>query len=192
MPPPRILILPGSIRAGSHNARLAALAAKELTLADAEATLVSLADYPMPIYDATLERTSGPPHNAVKLKQMLAAHHGAFIATPELNASIPPLLKNAIDWISRVRERGDPPHGIFRDRVFAIGAATSDRTGGVRALCALRQILALGCGALVLAEEVAIAEAEHAFDETGGLRDAAAAASLRQAMRRLIEVAWRR
>ena len=48
---PKILVFAGSIRTGSHNARLAALAAKELALADADVTRISLADYPLPIYD---------------------------------------------------------------------------------------------------------------------------------------------
>jgi hypothetical protein len=95
----------GSLRAGSHNGRLAALVAKELTLAEADVTRISLADYPLPLLDADLLADSGPPDNAVKLKQMLSAHQGLFIASPEYTASVTPLLKNAIDWITRVRER---------------------------------------------------------------------------------------
>ena len=52
MPAPKILVIPGSLRTGSHNARLAALAAKELVLADAEVTQISLQDYPLPLFDA--------------------------------------------------------------------------------------------------------------------------------------------
>ena len=79
-----------------------------MTLADADVTRISLADYPLPLYDADLAAKSGPPLNAVKLKQLVSAHRGVFIASPEYNASITPLLKNAIDWISVVRERGEP------------------------------------------------------------------------------------
>ena len=92
---PKILVLPGSTRAGSHNVRLAALAAKELTLIDADVTRISLADYPLPIYEADLDARAGQPANAVKLKQMMMAHHGVFIASPEYSASVPPMLKNA-------------------------------------------------------------------------------------------------
>ncbi len=115
MPNPKILVIPGSIRAGSHNVRLAALAAKELTLIDADVTRISLQDYPLPIYDADLEARSDLPANAVKLKQMIMAHHGVFIASPEYSASVTPLLKNAIDWVSRVRERNDPLYAAFRE-----------------------------------------------------------------------------
>ena len=58
---PKILVMAASLRAGSHNARLAALAVKELTLAEADVTRVSLADYPLPIFDADLMAGSGLP-----------------------------------------------------------------------------------------------------------------------------------
>jgi chromate reductase, NAD(P)H dehydrogenase (quinone) len=96
MSSPKILVIPGSLRSGSYNVRLAALATKELTLANADVTRISLADYPLPMYDAELAK-SGPPLNAFKLKQALGAHRGIFIACPEYNASFPPLVKNTID-----------------------------------------------------------------------------------------------
>ena len=129
---PKILVFAGSIRTGSHNARLAALAAKELALTGADVTRISLEDYPLPIYDGDDEAKSGAPANARKLKQMMAAHQGVFIASPEYNASITPLLKNTIDWISRVRERGEPPLAVFKNRAFAIGGASD----GPMARCA--------------------------------------------------------
>ena len=107
MSAPKILVIPGSLRAGSHNARLAALAAKELALLDADVTRISLEDYELPLFDADLAAASGPPAAALKLRQMLVAHRGVFITSPEYSASVTPLLKNAIDWVSRVRERGE-------------------------------------------------------------------------------------
>ena len=104
MPAPKILIIPGSLRTGSHNARLAALAAKELVLAEGEVTRISLEDYPLPLFDADLAASSGMPASAPRLKAMLMAHRGVFITSPEYSASVTPLLKNAIDWVSRVRE----------------------------------------------------------------------------------------
>jgi len=189
MASPRILVIPGSARAHSHNARLAAIAAKELMLADADVTRISLQDYPLPIYDADLAEKSGPPHNAIRLKQALGAHHGVFIASPEYNASIPPLLKNAIDWVSVVRERNEPPLIAFQNRVFALGGISPRATGALHGLLALRQVLAVGCRALVLAEQVSVANAEHAFDEMDALRDPAAAAQLKALVRKLVETA---
>jgi NAD(P)H-dependent FMN reductase len=189
MPAPKILVLPGSSRSGSHNVRLAALAAKELTLIDADVTRISLQDYHLPIYDGDLEAKSDPPPNAIKLKQMIMAHHGVFIASPEYNASVTPLLKNAIDWVSRVRERGDPAYAAFRGRVFAISAASPTNTGGLRSLMALRQILELGCGALVIPEQVAVQQADNAFDDMDNIIDTHTAILFRAQLARLVDMA---
>jgi chromate reductase, NAD(P)H dehydrogenase (quinone) len=189
MSAPKILVIPGSNRIGSHNVKLAALAVKELVLIDADVTRISLADYELPLYEGGIEVKSGPPVNAIKLKQMIMAHQGVFIATPEYSASVPPLLKNAIDWVSRVRDRGDETYAAFKGRVFAIGAASSGRSGGLRALMALRQILELGCGALMIPEQVSIPQADRAFDYKDELADPAMADLLRAQLARLVEMA---
>jgi chromate reductase, NAD(P)H dehydrogenase (quinone) len=186
---PKILVIPGSIRTGSHNVRLAALAEKELTLIDADVTRISLQDYPLPIYDADDDARGDQPASALKLKQMIAAHHGVFIASPEYSASVTPLLKNALDWVSRVRERGDPTYAAFKHRVFAIASASPGRIGGLRSLMALRQILELGCGALVIPEQVSIANADQAFDAMDNLVDTGLANLLRAELARLADVA---
>ena len=108
MAPTRILVFAGSIRTNALSAKLAALAAKELALAEAQVTHISLADYPLPLYDGDLEQDRGVPENATKLARLIAASQGVFIATPEYNNSLPPLLKNAIDWISRHRNSSIP------------------------------------------------------------------------------------
>ena len=186
---PKILVIPGSLRAKSYNVRLAALASKELTLADADVTRISLVDYPLPIYDADTAEKSGPPHNAFKLKQLMSAHQGVFIASPEYNASLTPLIKNTIDWISAVRERGDPRLAAYQNRVFALGGASPGRSGATHSLLALRQVLAVGCRALVLAEQVTVPNAEHAFDEMDELTDARAADQLKVVVRKLVDTA---
>jgi NAD(P)H-dependent FMN reductase len=186
---PKILVLPGSIRTGSHNMRLAALAAKELTLLDVEVTLISLVDYPLPIYDADLDARTGQPANAVRLKQMIQAHQGVFIVSPEYSASVTPLLKNAIDWVSRVREKGDPTYAAFKNRVFAIASASPGAAGGLRSLMALRQILELGCGAVVIPEQVAVPWADMAFDDLDNLSETRLANLLRTELSRLVEMA---
>jgi len=186
---PRILVIPGSLRAKSYNVRLAALASKQLTLADADVTRISLVDYPLPIYDADTAEESGPPHNAFKLKQLISAHQGIFIASPEYNASLTPLIKNTIDWISVVRERGEPPLAAYQNRVFALGGASPRRSGASHSLLALRQVLAVGCGALVLAEQVTVPNAERAFDDMDELTDAGAANQLKVVVRKLVDTA---
>jgi NAD(P)H-dependent FMN reductase len=186
MPFPKILVMSGSLRTGSHNTRLAALAAKELALAEAEVMRISLQDYPLPLFDADL---AGLPPQAVQLRRVMMAHQGVFIASPEYSASVTPLLKNTIDWVSRVRERNEPSYAAFRNRIFAIGSASPGSGGGMRGLMALRQILELGCGALVIPEQISVANAGQAFDDRDNLKDEGLAAALKAAVRRLIALA---
>ncbi len=186
---PRVLVFSGSLRSGSYSTRLAARAVKEFLEAGTEVSWISLNDYALPLYDADLEAKSGVPDNALKLKRLMTGHEGIFIATPEYNASMPPLLKNAIDWISRVRERNEPSLAAFRDRVFALGAASERPSGGVYALLALRQTLTVGCGALVIPEQIALARAAEAFDQMDNLRDERDRAQLQRVVLRLLETA---
>jgi len=189
MPAPKILVIPGSLRTGSHNARLAALAAKELVLADAEVTQISLHDYPLPLFDADTMAADGLPPHAVQLQRMMTAHQGVFITSPEYSASVTPLVKNTIDWVSRARVRGEANYVAFRHRVFAIGAASSGAGGGMRSLMALRHVLELGCGALVIPEQISLPNAADAFDEMDNLKDERAATALKDLARRLVDVA---
>ena len=189
MAPPKILVIPGSIRTGSLNARLAAVIVKELALLDAEVTQISLSEFPLPIYDGDLEIRSGVPKNAVDLKRMIGAHHGVFIVSPEYNSSVPPLLKNAIDWVTRVRERNETFGQVFRERAFAIGAASDGKYGGLRVLMALRQILTLGCGATVIPQQMSLSFADQAFDDMDRFKDERDAIMLRGVARQLIDVA---
>ncbi|MFN3349236.1 NADPH-dependent FMN reductase [Pseudorhodoplanes sp.] len=189
MPISRILVFAGSIRTGSMNAQLAALAAKEFALAGADTTRISLLDYPMPLYDGDLEARSGPPEAAVSLKRMMQQHQGIFIASPEYNASITPLLKNSLDWVSRVREGKEAPLAVYKDRAFALGGASNGGYGAMRSLMALRQVLELGCGALVIPEQIAVAHASEAFDETDNFKDEANARRLKAVVQSLISFA---
>jgi len=186
---PKILVFAGSIRTGSFNARLAALAVKELTLSDVEVTRISLQDYPLPIYDGDLEAQSGVPDNAVKLKRLMMTHRGVFIASPEYNASVTPLLKNTLDWVSRVREANEAPLAAYRGRAFALGAASNGSLGGYRSLMALRQVLELGCGATVIPEMISVREAASAFGDDDQLRDERSAKQLKSVLARLVETA---
>jgi len=188
MPVPKILVFAGSIRTGSFNARLAANAAKQLALLGSEVTHISLADYPMPLYDADLEARSGQPQNAVKLKQLFMAHGGIFIASPEYNASVTPLLKNTLDWISRVREGREMPLAAYKERVFALGGASNGTYGAMRSLLALRQVLEIGCGALVIPDQIAVPRAADAYDENDNLKDQQTLSRLKDVLQRLMDM----
>ncbi len=167
----RLLFLAGSARQASLNKRLAKLGADIAHANGIAATFADLGDYPMPVYDGDLEVADGPPENAVKLKALMEVHHGVFIAAPEYNASITPLLKNTLDWVSRVRPQGEVPLAVFKSRVFGLSSASPGAFGGIRGLIALRQTLELGLGALVLPDQLAVVRAGDAFGDDGHLKD---------------------
>jgi chromate reductase len=186
----KILVIPGSLRTGSLNAKLAATAAHEIAQAGAEVTRVSLADFPLPIYDGDLQSKSGVPKNAVNLKRMIGSHHGVLIVTPEYNSSVPPLVKNAIDWVSRVQDAHETRGQVFRERVFAIAPASEGRLGGTRSLAALRLILS-ACHAMVIPNQLSLSFASQAYDDRDRLKHPADSEALGALVRQLIDVCQR-
>lgn len=168
---PRILVFAGSTRAASFNGRLASLVVKAVAMRDAEPTLLSLADYATPLYEGDLEAASGVPEGARRLHQQMTAHEGIFIASPEYNQSVTPLLKNTIDWVSRIRPEGPRAASPWKGRVFALGSASPGYFGGIRSLMHLRQILELSLGCVVIPDQVSIPSAGSAFSPDGGLVD---------------------
>ena len=184
----KILVIPGSLRTGSLNAKLAAVAIDALVRADVDATRISLGDFPLPIYDGDLESNSGVPKHALDLKRMISAHHGVLIVTPEYNASLPPLVKNTIDWISRVEDTHESKGQVFRERPFAIAAASNGRLGGARCLQALRLGLS-ACRAMVIPNQLTLAFAGEAYDDMDRLKHAADKDAMTAMVRQLIDVA---
>ncbi|HEU4409338.1 MAG TPA: NAD(P)H-dependent oxidoreductase [Polyangiaceae bacterium] len=184
--PARILVFSGSARQGSLNQRLADLAARALGEAGGEVTRLSLRDYPLPIYDGDEEEAGGgPPENARRLHEIFRSHGGVFIASPEYNAGVTPLLKNTLDWVSRVRDHGGQAAAFGRP-VFALGAASPGGFGGYRGLMVLRQTLTLGLSATVLPAMASVSAAHEAFDAAGDLKSERSAKSLRALAAQLV------
>jgi len=167
----RLLFFAGSAREASFNKKLALLGRHIAEANGIEAVFVDLKDYPMPIYNGDLEAAEGPPERARAFKALLGEYQGVFIASPEYNSSVTPLLKNTLDWVTRVRAKGDTGLEVFKSRVFAISAASPGYYGGMRSLLNLRQILAVGIGALVIPEQLALPRATDAFEADGSLKD---------------------
>jgi NAD(P)H-dependent FMN reductase len=186
----KILVIPGSLRTGSLNARLAATATCELAQAGAEVTRISLADFPLPIYDGDLQSKSGVPKNAVNLKRMIGAHHGVLIVTPEYNSSVPALLKNTIDWVTRVQDAHETRGQVFRERAFAIAAASESRLGGARSLAALRLILT-ACHASVIPNQLALSFAGEAYDDLDRLKHPADIEAMSGLVQQLVDFSQR-
>lgn len=185
----RILVFAGSARSGSLNKKLARVAAAAVRAAGAEATLIDLADYPMPLYDGDLEARDGVPASARKLKDLFIAHHGLLIVSPENNASVSALLKNTLDWISRQDgvESGLIP---YKGKVAALAGACPGALGAMRGLTHLRAILQT-LTVLVLSEQVALGRAHEAFNEDGSLKDSKQQAALAALATKLADVCAR-
>ncbi len=168
---PKILAFAGSTREASYNKKLVKIAAEGARAAGAEVTYVDLRDLPMPLFDEDLEAKEGLPENVLKFKELMMAHQGFLITSPEYNGSITPLLKNAIDWASRPLPE-EPPFALscFRDKVAALMSASPGALGGLRGLTHVRSILS-GIGVLVLPDQQAIPKAYEAFDADGRLKD---------------------
>lgn len=189
MSKPKILAFSGSAREASYNQRLVEAAAREARKSGAEVTLINLGDFPMPIMNEDLERDEGQPEHGTRLKQLMIEHDAFLIACPEYNRSITPLLKNAIDWVSR-RVGDEPPLVAYKGKVAAIISASPGGLGGLRSLMHVREIL-VNLGVLVIAEQHAVSKAGSAFDDDGNLANDGDAERIATIAKRLVDVAGR-
>ena len=160
-----LLFFAGSTREGSFNKKLALLARHIAEANGIEAVFVDLKDYPMPLYNGDLEAAEGPPEKARAFKALLGEYQGVFIASPEYNSSVTPLLKNTLDWVTRVRAKGETGLEVYRSRVFAISGASPGYYGDamLRQTCMhlAGRILEVGIGATVI-QALAIAARKFA------------------------------
>lgn len=164
---PKILLFSGSIRSNSLNQKLVDIVAKLVDSEGGSSKVISLSDFPLPIYNGDFELEKGLPENSPKLHKLFSEHQGIFIACPEYNGGYTPLLKNVIDWVSRIR--ADGAASAFRNRIFALGAAAPGKFGGIRGLLGIRPVLEVALGATVLPEQIALSNAGEEFDAEGNL-----------------------
>ena len=161
----RIIGIAGSLRKASFNAALLRAAA-ELAPADTEVEIASIAG--IPLYDGDLESEQGIPDSVTELKNRIVGADGLLIVTPEYNNSMPGVLKNAIDWLSR------PPKDIprvFGGRPVAIIGATPGMGGTRLSQSAWLPVLrTLGTRAW-FGKQLNLAGAAQAFDAEGSLVD---------------------
>lgn len=167
----KALTLSGSIRAGSFNQKLQAHLDQELIAAGFEVTSISLGDYKLPIFNEDID----PPHDVQKLADLMREQDIIFVATPEYNGSLPPVLVNAITWLSTNRP------SIFQNRVWGIGGVSAGKYGAISALSHLRDSISK-MGAIVAPGLLGIGPASQAFDEDGKLVDTAALKRVEQLM----------
>ncbi len=136
--------------------------------------------------DEDLEKEKGVPENAVKLGHQIAAHDGILIATPEYNGSIPPLLKNAIDWVSRIRRDGSRAFRPLAGKPVGLCSSSEGKFAGIRCINHLRAVL-VRCQMEVITPECSVPEADRAFAEDGQFRDDRLHQSMERLCRTLIE-----
>lgn len=159
----RIAGLCGSLRAGSWNRHLLQLAGRALPAGHA---MQVLEWRDVPAFDADVW-AQGWPEPVARLRAELAAADGIVIATPEYNFSLPGMLKNAIDWLSR--GDGQP----FAGKPVAILSATTGPLGGARVQYALRQVMLFVDAAVLVKPEVFVGQAQTKFDTEGHCTDEA-------------------
>lgn len=119
MADPKLLTISGSLRKGSYNRKLLAEAVRAFGPAE-----VTDADLNLPLYDGDLEEAEGVPASVQALVEQIKAADAVVISSPEYNKGISGVLKNALDWISRV------PGSAFKNKPTVVMSANAGRTGG--------------------------------------------------------------
>jgi NAD(P)H-dependent FMN reductase len=182
----KILAFSGSLRAGSFNQKLVKLVADAARDTGAEVTLISLSDFPMPLYDQDIEDRDGKPEAAARLKKLFTEHDALLIASPEYNSMITGALKNAIDWVSRADSEDEKPLSAIAGKTAAIISASPGGYGGSRSLGFLRPFLE-NIKVTVLEDEFSLPKAHEAFAEDGSLIDEEKAEQVRMIGRKLAD-----
>lgn len=182
---PRILAFAGSNRKESYNRKSLQVAVDAARALGAEVTHIELRDFPLPIMDEDLEAEQGIPENAMKLKRLMIDHPAFLIASPEYNSSVPPLLKNTIDWVSRP-VRGEPTLAAFHGKIVSLLGASPGPFGAARSLIHLRAILS-HIGAIVLPYQATLPNASEAFGQDGKPKDPKQQARIEAVSKKLVE-----
>lgn len=169
----KILAFSGSLRGDSFNQKLVKIAVEGAREAGAQVTMISLKDFPMPLYDQDLEDASGKPENARELKKLFLEHDALLIASPEYNSMISAALKNALDWVSRADSPDEKPLFAIAGKTAAILSASPGGYGGARSLGFLRPFLE-NVKVTVIEDQFSLPSAHEAFGDDGGLLDAEA------------------
>ena len=162
--PSRFLVLAASRREASLNMQIATLAATAIETHGGVAELVSIRDFDTPSFDADVESDAGLPAAAEAFRGRFEANDAFVIASPEYNSSMPGVLKNLIDWVSRSRPQP------FNEKYGLLMSASPSMVGGNRGLWALRIPLE-HLGARIYPDMFSLAQAHHALDASGRIKD---------------------
>jgi chromate reductase, NAD(P)H dehydrogenase (quinone) len=156
----RVLVFSASLRKESLNTRLARLVVASIQGHDGTVDFADMREFDCPSYDGDLEAAEGLPAGAQAFRTRLEAANAFVIVSPEYNGSMPGVLKNAIDWVSRARPQP------FNERHGLLLSASPSMVGGNRGLWALRMPLE-HLGARIFPNMFSLAQAHQAFDDEG-------------------------
>ena len=160
----RLLAFAASLRRGSINRKLLGPVVEQARAAGAEVDVAEFAEFEMPMFNADVQAASGFPPGAEELARRMRAADGMLIVSPEYNYSLPGTLKNAIDWVSRMRPMP------FLGKSALLLAASESAAGGIRGLWQLRIPLE-GLRVVVYPDMFWLPHAFQAFDENDALKD---------------------
>jgi len=185
----KLLFFAGSTREASLNKRLAKAAATQAKELGAEITFLDLKDFAMPLYCGDLEKEQGVPEAAKKLADILSVQDGVFIASPEYNSSFSPLLKNTLDWVSRIRSDTTPPRTPWHNKIYAVGSTSMGAMGGIRVIQSMVGLLTNGYQVHVIPNTVAVPKGNDVLGADGTIESPQVEAMLLGAMKALHDTA---
>lgn len=181
----KILAFDGSGRKNSINRNIMDhVITKAKECGGVEITQINLMDYDLPFYNGDLEAEHGLPKGVQELKELFRAHDGFLIASPEYNGSFTPLLKNALDWVSRPEKDKPTP---FQGKVAGLVTASGGKLGGLRNIYQLNTLL-FTLGTMVLPNIVSIGFYNDAIDENNTLKNENEQRAVDTLARRLTEI----
>jgi chromate reductase, NAD(P)H dehydrogenase (quinone) len=183
--PVRLLLIAGSARQGALSVRLRDAARRAADAAGVHTEVLDLRALALPVYDGDLEAAQGVPAGAQTLRDAIAAHDALLLATPEYNGFPTPLVINAFDWLSRLKDG----LATTADKPVALLSSSPGALGGLRSMNFLRQYLQGTFQMLVLPRQQALGKAHEAFAPDGAVADAKAAAILNGVVQSLLQQA---
>lgn len=184
----RLLLIAGSARAGALSVKLRDAARALADAAGAETSVLDLRALALPLYDGDIEAAQGVPAGAAALRDAIGQHDALVIVTPEYNGFPTPLVINAFDWLSRLKDG----LATTADKPVALLASSPGALGGLRSLNYLRQYLQMAFQMLVVPRQQAVSKAHEAFAADGTLADAKAAAILANVVDAVLKLAAQR
>lgn len=160
----KLLMFAGSLQEHSVNKKLIQVAATCVRTAHHVVELSDFSEFSAPLYNADIQNNVGFPPNILSFIKKMGSCDGLIASFPEYNFSVPGTVKNLIDWVSRVRPMP------WKDKIIFLMSASPSQVGGNRGLWHARVSLE-ACGALVYPDMFSLAMADHAFTDTGEMKD---------------------